>query len=106
MLNSHSNDAIFRTLPVLQELEGAAPDDLTDEWQTYVNAVLGLRDALKAANVAPSDFVHGKVPASVTGQKKQDIIAAADALSSEDLVSAVTGIETQARDVCKVNLGF
>ena len=34
------------------------------------------------------------------------IIAAADQLSSDDVVAAAAGIEQEARDVCKINLGL
>ncbi len=54
----------------------------------------------------PSEFRDGKIPASVTGDDRQSIVAAADTLSSAPVVSAVSGIETQGRDVCKVNLGL
>ena len=91
---------------MFRDLADAAPDDLTDEWQTFVNALEGLRDALRDAGVKPSEFRHGRIPASVTGDDRQSIVAAADTLSSAPVVSAVSGIETQGRDVCKVNLGL
>lgn len=106
IINSSSGAALLNGLPVLTGLAAKAPADLTDEWQTFVNAVEGLRDALKAAGVSASDFTGGKIPASVTGDKRQNLVAAADTLSSDDVVSAVDGIETQARDVCKLNLGL
>jgi hypothetical protein len=106
IINSRSGGALLTGLPVLTGLADKAPDDLTDEWQTFVNAVEGLRDALKAAGVSASAFTGGRIPASVTGEKRQNIVAAADTLSSDDVVNAVTGIESQARDVCKVNLGL
>jgi hypothetical protein len=105
MINSTSVDALITNLPLLKSLAAAAPDDLTDEWQTFINAIEGLRDAVKSAGLSPGD-VKGGVPAKVQGEKRRDIIAAADTLSSTEVVSAATGIETQARDVCKVNLGL
>ena len=106
MTNDTSSDALLDGLPLFQDLADQAPDDLTDEWQTFVNALEGLKDALDAADVKGSDFRDGKIPASVTGEKRQSIVAAADNLASSDVVSAVNGIETQGRDVCKVNLGL
>jgi hypothetical protein len=106
MISSQRHDALLTGLPVLTGLADKAPDDLTDEWQTFLNAVEGLRDALKAAGLPTSAYRDGKIPASVTGVKREDIVAAATTLASGDVVSAVTGIETQARDVCKQNLGL
>lgn len=106
MINSSSLDALLTGLPLLKSLAGRAPDDLTDEWQTFINAIEGLRDALTKAGVKPSDFKGGSIPASVQGQERRNVIAAANTLSSDEVVSAANGIETQARDVCKVNLGL
>jgi hypothetical protein len=106
MINGSSSDALLRGLPLFQGLADQAPDDLTDEWQTFVNALEGLDDALGKADVKASDFKNGKIPASVTGDDRQSIVAAADTLSSSAVVNAVSGIEQQGRDVCKVNLGL
>lgn len=106
MINSQSLDALITDLPLLKSLATKAPDDLTDEWQTFLNAIEGLRDALHVAGLQPSDFRDGRMPASVTGEGRRNVIAAANTLSSDEVVSAAGGIETQARDVCKVNLGL
>jgi hypothetical protein len=105
MINSTTIDALITDLPLLKSLAANAPDDLTDEWQTFVNGVEGLRDALHRAGLTPADFKGGQMPAEVQGQERRNVIAAANTLSSPDVVSAANGIETQARDVCKVNLG-
>ncbi|MGI9156033.1 MAG: hypothetical protein ACR2FG_05270 [Marmoricola sp.] len=105
MVNSSTPDALVTDLPLLESLAAKSPDDLTDEWQTFLNAIKGLRDALKSAGLKASD-VKGGLPTSVQGQQRRTLIAAADTLSSHDVVDAANGIETQARDVCKVNLGL
>ncbi|HEY5419745.1 MAG TPA: hypothetical protein VIL10_03335 [Marmoricola sp.] len=106
IISSSGGDALLAGLPVFRDLADEAPDDLTDEWQTFVNALEGLQDALRDAGVKPSQFRGGRIPTSVTGDDRRSIIAAADTLSSAPVVSAVSGIETQGRDVCKVNLGL
>ena len=106
IINSTRSDALLAGLPLFRDLADEAPDDLTDEWQTFVNALEGLRQALDDAGVKASEFRDGKIPASVTGEDRQSIVAAADTLGSDAVVSAVSGIETQGRDVCKVNLGL
>lgn len=105
MINSSTPDALITDLPLLESLAAKSPDDLTDEWQTFLNAIKGLRDALKGAGLSASD-VKGGLPVSVQGQQRRTLIAAADTLSSHDVVDAANGIETQARDVCTVNLGL
>lgn len=104
MVNSDRIDALLSGIPLLRSLAKQAPDELSDEWQTFLNAVTGLDDALDAAGLKASDVRDG-LPASLTGQDRKDVAAAASRLASSDVVSAADGIETQARDVCKVNIG-
>ena len=98
--------ALLAHLPMLQELAGQAPGDLSAQWQTFVNAVVGLRDALKAAGADPSEFRNNTVPANITGQARANIVGAATRLGSTDVLSSVSDIEQQARDVCKINFGM
>lgn len=105
MIGSTSVGALLTQVPLLQSLVDKAPGDLTDEWQTFLNVVEGLRDALKKAGLTASDFKGGKIPDSVQGAERRSLIGAADELGSDEAVDAARGIETQARDVCKVNLG-
>ncbi|RLV50222.1 hypothetical protein D9V37_05750 [Nocardioides mangrovicus] len=105
ILSTSDPGGLITGLPTLKALGAKAPDELTDEWQTFLNAVEGLRDALDAAGVKPSQYRDG-LPASVTGAKKQAVVDAADTLASDGVVDAANGIETQARDVCKLDLGL
>jgi hypothetical protein len=106
MLDSTSPDALFARLDVMKDLAHKAPPDLQDEWQTFLDAVQGLDRALKDAGVKPSDFVGGRPPAGLSAADRTAIIEAADQLSSDDVVQAASGIEQEARDVCKINLGL
>ena len=106
MLDSTSPDALFARLGLMKGLAEKAPSDLQDEWQTFLDAVEGLHDALRHAGVEPSDFVDGKPPEGLAPADQKAIIDAADQLSSDDVVQAASGIEQEARDVCKINLGL
>ncbi|GAB3253777.1 hypothetical protein GCM10027425_13220 [Alteromonas gracilis] len=98
--------ALLRAVPLLEDVRAAAPSDLKDEWQVFLNAVRGLREALASADLAPDDFAGGRVPDTLDAQQRRDLAAAADQLVSPDVRSAARGIEDQARDVCKVDLGL
>lgn len=106
MVGSDSPGALLNGLPMLRDLAKLAPEDLTDEWQTFIDALQGLDDAIEKAGVKPGDFVDGKPPKG-TGVREQKAIAdAASQIGTDDVIGASTGIEQQARDVCKVNLGL
>ncbi|MCW2763078.1 MAG: hypothetical protein JWR85_3279 [Marmoricola sp.] len=106
MIGSDSPSALLDGLPMLRDLAAKAPDDLTDEWQTYLGALGGLDDALEKAGVKPSDFDAGKPPAGLSAAEQKAIADAATAVGTQEVVDASSGIEQQARDVCKVNLGL
>lgn len=90
----------------LHELGDKAPDDLSDEWQTFLGALDAFARTLDDAGVKPGDFVDGKPPASLSEAERTKIANAASELSSDDVVAAADGIEQQAKDVCKLQLGL
>lgn len=98
--------ALLAHIPMLKGLSERAPSDLAAQWQTFVNAVVGLQEALRAAGAKPSEFHGNKVPDRIKGQARADIVAAASRLGEPDVTAAVGDIEQQARDVCKINLGL
>lgn len=98
--------ALITNLPRLERLAAEAPGDLTDEWQTFLASLEALRDAVAEAGLKPSDFVDGKPPAGTTAAARTAIAQAADELSDDDVVTAASGIEQQAKDVCKLQLGL
>lgn len=106
MIDSSSPSALLGELDLLRGLAEKSPDDLADEWQVFIEALDGLDQALDDVGVKPSDFVDGKPPAGLPAADRQEIADAAAEVSSEDVVAAVSGIEQQARDVCKLNLGL
>ncbi len=106
MLESSSPSALLGNLPMLHDLGDKSPRDLVDEWQTFLGALNGLDEAIKDAGVEPGDFEDGKPPAGLSVAEKKAIADAANQMSTEDVVQAASGIEQQARDVCKLNLGL
>lgn len=93
-------------LPTYRKLADAAPEDLSDEWQVLVSAITSLRDAIAEAGISPGDYVDGEPPLGLPEADRAAIRAAASALSSQDVVAAAGGIDQQARDVCKLQLGL
>ena len=49
MIDSTSPTALLDHLPMLRDLADQAPEDLADEWQTFLDALEGLDEALKDA---------------------------------------------------------
>lgn len=98
--------ALITNLPKLEDLAAKAPVDLGDEWQTFSTALEALRDAVRAAGLKPTDFVDGKPPAGTSAAARSAIATAANELSDDDVVTAASGIEQQAKDVCKLQLGL
>ncbi len=106
MIDSSSSTALLGHLSMLHDLADKAPEDLTDEWQTFVGALDNLDAAIRDAGLEPSDFHDGKPPDSLGAGPRKSIADAADQVRAEDVVRAAGGIEQQARDVCKINLGL
>jgi hypothetical protein len=104
MINGGSPTALIDNLTLLKKIAGRAPSDLTDEWQTFLNAIEGLDQALHDANVDPADFRHGRAPAGLSAGQRKDIADAASQLASPQVVEAATGIVQEARDVCHIDL--
>jgi hypothetical protein len=88
------------------KLGDKAPDDLADEWQTFNGAIDAFAQALDETGVEPGDFVNGQPPAGLSAADRTRIANAASELSSADVVEAANGIEQQAKDVCKLQLGL
>ncbi len=97
---------LITNLAALKTLAADAPDDLRDEWQTFIAALQSLHDAIAAAHLRPRDFVNGKPPAGTPEAAVTSVAAAANELSAPDVVDAATGIEQQAKDVCQFQIGL
>ena len=104
MINGGSPTALIDNLTLLKKIAGRAPSDLTDEWQTFLNAIEGLDQALHDADVDPEDFQQGNAPAGLSAAQRKEIADAASQLASPQVVSAADDIVQEARDVCHLDL--
>jgi hypothetical protein len=93
--------AFLDVLPTLQGLAAKAPSDLKDEWQTLLNALTGLQDALDATGLEPSDIKDGKLPQDLSREDRKRVRNAASVLTTPEVVAATQGIEQHALDICK-----
>lgn len=98
--------SLVSNVELFQRLSDKAPEDLSDEWQTFLNAIRGVSDALKDAGVKPSEFKQGKPSEGLSVAHRKAISDAADQLTSPSVLGAANGIEQQAKDVCKIDLGL
>jgi hypothetical protein len=95
---------LSRTIDVFERLRAEAPDDMVDEWDTYVTALLALEKALDDAGADESMFTDGERPEGMSKADYESISSAALELRSTRVVEAAAGIENQASDVCKIDL--
>lgn len=92
---------LLAALPQFEELQDVAPRDIRDEWDTVVDSIRELRDALEEAGVDPADYDREHPPSGLTADEKDAIDAAAIGIGSEAMRTALAGVAQQARDVCR-----
>jgi hypothetical protein len=90
-------------LAAFERLRAAAPQQLSDEWDTVVFAYRALADAVKQAGIDPASYRPGKRPGGVTRAESRHLAALAAQLDAPRVIDAVTGIEDEARQVCSVD---
>lgn len=91
-------------IDVFERLREDAPDDLRDEWDTFLRAWRGLASTLDRAGASESVFRRGEQPKGVSDDEYAAIQDAAAQLVDARVLEAASGIEQHARDVCKVDL--
>jgi hypothetical protein len=101
-----SGQTLIAGLSAFKEIAKAAPDDLTDEWQVFLDALETLDQKLDAADIKPTDVVEGKQPEGVSDADWAAVQAAANNLGTPAVADALNGIDQQGKDVCKVQLGL
>jgi len=97
--------ALSESIDVFERLRDASPEDIRDEWTTYVIAWQGLEAALERAGVDAGVFEDGTQPEGVGDAEYDAVRDAADKMRSRPVVDAAVGIEQHASDVCGVDLG-
>ena len=96
--------ALTRTVALLSDLRDQSPSDIRDDWDTLVQAMQGLADAVKASGADPAEFRGGRRPAGVTEGQLRAVQQAAAELQATPVEQATKSIEQHALDVCKVDL--
>ncbi|MER7556468.1 hypothetical protein ABTZ46_05970 [Nocardioides sp. NPDC126508] len=103
-LGEGDTGGLIAALPVFEDLERNAPDDIAKDWKTLTTAISGLDTALDDAGVAADDFENGKPPEGVSDAEAKKIAAAATQVSSKKTQEASVRVQQQARDVCHTSL--
>ena len=97
---SGSPAALLEALPVFRDLQEQAPDDILDDWETFLDPLTELDEALEAADVEPATYDPENLPADLTDEERERIEAAGAALADPAVVAAFDGVQQQAKDVC------
>lgn len=104
VLGDGGNAALIDALPIFRSLQGKAPSDIRQDWDTIVSRLTALQDALTKAGVDPTKYDAKHPPAGVTAAQQQAIAGAATTLGSSSTVTALNAVQQQARDVCHTPL--
>jgi hypothetical protein len=104
VLAEDTPDALLRALPVFRDLAEEAPRDIADEWDTLLDALGGLDEALSEAGVEAAEYDAAEPPDGVTAAQQRDIARAADQLVRPEVSAAYDGVKQQATDVCATPL--
>jgi hypothetical protein len=104
VLGEEGPTALLKALPIFRDLADEAPQDIRDEWRTFIAALEGLESALEDAGVDPATYDRDNPPADLSQAQQDKIDAAALELVSPQTETAFEGIQQQARDVCHTTL--
>lgn len=103
-LGEGGTSGLVAALPIFEDLERNAPDDIEKDWTTLTGAISGLSAALEDAGVSADDFENGEPPEGVSGAEAKKIADAATKVSSTKTQEASVRVQQQARDVCHTSL--
>ena len=105
LAGSQSPDRLFTMLPILRELDEAAPDDIADDWALVIGRIEDLHQALEDAGADPATFDADDL-AALTATDRRAVLAAGRALGAEDAQRAWVDLGQHARDVCRTPLSL
>ena len=103
-LGEDGTGGLIAALPIFEDLERNAPDDIAKDWKTLTGAISGLSTALEDAGVSADDFENGEPPEGVSDAEAKKIADAATKVSSTKTQEASVRVQQQARDVCHTSL--
>ncbi|GGU32197.1 hypothetical protein [Nocardioides albus] len=103
-LGEGDTGGLIAALPIFEDLERNAPDDIKKDWKTLNTAISGLSDALDEAGVSADDFENGEPPEGISEAEAKKVADAATQVSSTKTQEASVRVQQQARDVCHTSL--
>ncbi len=98
--------ALLEALPIFRDLADQAPDDIRDDWKTFLDPLEELDDALRDADLDAATYDPKALPADLTDDERERIEAAGAALADPAVVAAFDAVQQQAKDVCHTPLSL
>jgi hypothetical protein len=102
--HGHQRTALLQALPIFEDLQGKAPDDVADDWQLLVSRIRALDTALTHAGVDPTTYDAAHPPAGLSAEDRGLIRRAAAQLAASDTQQAFATVQQEVRDVCHTPL--
>ncbi len=96
--------ALLQALPILEDLEGSAPDDVAEDWQLLVTRIRALETTLRNADVDPATYDPSHPPADLSDTDVAAIRRAAAQLAATDTRGAISQVQQEVLDVCHTPL--
>jgi hypothetical protein len=96
--------ALIQALPIFEDLQGKAPDDVADDWELLVTRIKALDTALKDADVDPATYDAKHPPAGLSAEDRGLIRRAAAELAASDTQQALATVQQEVLDVCHTPL--
>jgi hypothetical protein len=92
--------ALIQALPIFEDLQDRAPDDVADDWQLLVTRIQALDSALEDAGVDPATYDPDKPPTGLSAEERGSIRRAAAELAASDTRESLTRVQQEVLDVC------
>ena len=94
----------LQALPILEELEAKAPDDVHHDYQLVLSRIEALQSALHRAGVDPASYDPAHPPAGLSSADRRQLRDAAAHLAASDTVQALAAVQQEVLDVCHTPL--
>ena len=101
---SGGRTALLQALPILEDLESSAPDDVAEDWQLLVTRIRALETTLRNADVDPATYDPSHPPAGLSDADVAAIRRAAAELAAADTREAISRVQQEVLDVCHTPL--
>lgn len=95
---------LLQALPIFEDLQGKAPDDVADDWQVLVTRIRALDTALDRAGIDPARYDPKHPPAGLSPEDRVLIRRAAAELAASDTRQALATVQQEVLDVCHTPL--